>query len=187
MLNIKSIKFRWLALYLALTAAAVGTPNIGCVGGNFNAIRTIAKWNLSFSILPRIIVYILLIIIPVYPIAGFLDIVIFNTIEFWTNSNPIHASNSVFEKDGIKVAITNTADPLRKTVMLLTYPDGKIQEIRMEETELHAIRVFVDGVEKHELAAMGDNEVKMDEKTLDLKHIIETTNPVVADAYLKTN
>lgn len=45
-------------------------------------------------------------ILPVYSIAGFADFVVLNTIEFWTGSNPMGASNSTTNDEGMKVTAT---------------------------------------------------------------------------------
>ncbi|UCF63424.1 MAG: DUF3332 family protein, partial [bacterium] len=55
----------------------------------------------------------LLMIVPVYTVAGFIDFVILNVIEYWTGENPVTMSagdkdTQIVEKDGIKYQITAT-------------------------------------------------------------------------------
>ena len=51
-------------------------------------------------------------IVPVYEIAVFADVVIFNTIEFWTGSNPIAegVTKDVKGENGLQYNITSTKD-----------------------------------------------------------------------------
>jgi len=72
-----------------LTAIILSTQT-GCFG-SFGLIKTLYQWNDSVSdnkFVKSIITW-AMIIIPIYGIAGFLDFVIFNLIEFWSGSNPI--------------------------------------------------------------------------------------------------
>lgn len=59
-------------------------------------------------------------IVPVYPIAGFADVVILNLIEFWTGSNPMQGS--VTSEDGTTVTIERGTD----TLTLTATKDGKV-------------------------------------------------------------
>jgi hypothetical protein len=98
-----------------LTLLAFSTTQLsGCVAGNFGLTRKLARWNLSFSIFPRIIVYIALIIIPVYAITLLFDFIINNTIEFWTNSPVVSAQNHTFEQDGYRVEVEHSRNSLSK-------------------------------------------------------------------------
>jgi hypothetical protein len=61
----------------------------GCYG-NFNLVRDIYKWNgtVGDKWVNSIVTWVL-IIVPVYAIAGFIDFCILNVIEFWTGKNPV--------------------------------------------------------------------------------------------------
>lgn len=74
-----------LALALSITQA-------GCFG-SFNLTRTVWKFNKSVSGDKFIqeLVFILMIIVPVYEIATLGDAIVVNSIEFWTGSNPVRA------------------------------------------------------------------------------------------------
>jgi hypothetical protein len=61
----------------------------GCYG-NFTLTRKVYAWNGSVGDKwIRSLVMFVLCIIPVYPVAGLVDYVLLNTIEFWTGSNPV--------------------------------------------------------------------------------------------------
>lgn len=79
---VKLVSMAMLAIILTVGVA-------GCFG-NFAATRKVYQFNESFGDkwMNQIMFWVLA-IVPAYEIAGFADVVLFNTIEFWTGSNPI--------------------------------------------------------------------------------------------------
>ena len=88
------MKRRATALLLAL--AMLSTTSLGCIG-HFGLSGKVRKFNLETTEdrWGREILFVCLYIIPVYPFAGMLDILIFNSVEFWTGKNPISEQPSV--------------------------------------------------------------------------------------------
>jgi hypothetical protein len=82
-----------LAAVLTMSLAILSS---GCIG-NFGLSAEVRKFNLEQTQdrWGREILFVLLYVIPVYGFAGMADIVIFNSIEFWTGKNPINGSSSV--------------------------------------------------------------------------------------------
>jgi len=90
------------------------------LSGNFGLSGKVRKFNLETSQdrWGREIVFVVLYVIPVYPFAGLLDILVFNSIEFWTGTNPINGSASVTPiamdewttEDGTKVTMQGLPD-----------------------------------------------------------------------------
>jgi membrane protein required for beta-lactamase induction len=86
----------------------------GCFGG-FQLTRKVYDFNREVS--PdkwvRELVFLAMAIVPVYGAATFLDAVIFNSVEFWTGSNPVLAKNGASRKittaDGTAV-LTRTSE-----------------------------------------------------------------------------
>ena len=85
---------RFIALFASLILlATIGT---GCIGRfalsgkvrAFNLATTEDRWG-------REILFVCLYVIPVYPFAGTIDMIIINSIEFWTGTNPIDGGASV--------------------------------------------------------------------------------------------
>ena len=70
----------------------------GCLGrmalsgkvGKFNLEVTESKWG-------REGVFLGLYFIPVYPFAAFADLMIFNSIEFWTGENPLSGESALVD------------------------------------------------------------------------------------------
>jgi len=116
-----------LAIFLVSTVASTG-----CIGrmalagkvGKFNLEVAENKW-------PRELVFLLLYIIPVYPIAGAIDLLIINSIEFHTGTNPVSGqerlarageTRDVTGPDGTRVVSTLRADG--SIDLEITSPDG---------------------------------------------------------------
>lgn len=83
----------------AFLIGTIGIFSTGCFGG-FELIKKVYNWNdgLSDSKFVKTLVFYLLNIIPVYGVAGMLDFVIFNLIEFWGGSNPLAMSEGDMEE-----------------------------------------------------------------------------------------
>ncbi|MGZ3682209.1 MAG: DUF3332 family protein [Bdellovibrionota bacterium] len=153
MKNVPSLRSVAMILALAVTNSTL----VGCAAGDFGFTRGVAHWNLRFSLLPRILVYILLIIIPVYPIAMFLDVILNNTIQFWTGSAVFVAQNKTFYKDGLRVEVAHSANPLRKTVITAYDKDGKVAStVELRETAQKAIELYVDNMKRAEVKDIRD-------------------------------
>ncbi|HPF09737.1 MAG TPA: DUF3332 domain-containing protein, partial [Candidatus Cloacimonadota bacterium] len=79
------VKLTSMALIVVLLAIGLS----GCFG-NFAATRKVYDFNKSFGDKwVNQIMFWVLSWIPVYGVAGTADVLIFNTVEFWTGSNPL--------------------------------------------------------------------------------------------------
>ncbi len=86
---------RYFILFAVSTGLFIQT---GCFG-SFKLIEKVYEWNGSIEDkFVRSIVFWALCIIPVYAIAGFVDIVILNVIEFWSGSNPVSMRDGEHEE-----------------------------------------------------------------------------------------
>ncbi|MEG1788013.1 MAG: DUF3332 family protein [Kiritimatiellia bacterium] len=100
-------------MFLTLAALTLGVASTGCVG-RFAMFNSLAKWNtkMSDSGLVQELVFLVLWIIPVYQICGIVDIVVFNSLEFWGKGNP---GDGIFAytgttPDGATYAITSNGN-----------------------------------------------------------------------------
>lgn len=80
---------------LAAGILALGLGSSSCLGPDY-AYGSIKNWNAGLSDQDWVneVVFLGLVIIPVYPIALLGDVVIFNTIGYWTGKNPISDSGA---------------------------------------------------------------------------------------------
>ena len=148
---------------LALTAFAV-TATSGCFG-SFNLTRKVYGFNKSASNdkFVRELLFLGLNIVPVYSVAGLIDAVIINTIEFWSGTNPVNMSSTIkvdstttvkrvaLEQNGVKTVTLETYK-LDKLVSTTTvkYVDGTREmtfDTRLPDgrTESHMAAISADG------------------------------------------
>ncbi|MBI3005885.1 MAG: DUF3332 family protein [Ignavibacteriales bacterium] len=80
------------------------------------------------------LVFLVMVVVPVYEIAGAIDILVLNSIEFWTGSNPVSAANekrSIEPQEGVTV----TVDGAWKSVNIAHSHSGRTEEFVFERTE----------------------------------------------------
>jgi len=112
-------QFRRGAVLTLVAGALAGTS--ACFG-SFNLTRKVYGFNkdVSKDKFVQELVFLAFNIVPVYGIAGFLDAVVVNTVEFWTGKNPVQMSSTIrldgtttvnrviFEKDGARYMTVKT-------------------------------------------------------------------------------
>lgn len=98
---------------MLLVLIFVSFSSISCYG-NFSLVKKLYKWNGTVeNKFARSAFTWVMFIIPVYGVAGFIDFVILNLIEFWSGENPVTMSAGekevqYVEKDGKTYRITAT-------------------------------------------------------------------------------
>ena len=98
---------------LLLIVIFVSFSSISCYG-NFSLVKKLYKWNGTIeNKFAKSAATWIMFIIPVYGVAGFIDFVILNLIEFWSGENPVTMSAGdkevqFVEKDGKTYQITAT-------------------------------------------------------------------------------
>jgi len=127
---------------LVISMLLILSMGTGCIG-NFGLSGKVRKFNLETTQdrWGREIVFVVLYVIPVYPFAGFLDILVFNSIEFWTGKNPINGSPSVTPiamdewttEDGTKVTMQGLPD--NSIDLHVIGPDGGTRSFNLTRTD----------------------------------------------------
>lgn len=113
-----------------LLASLVPAGSLGCFG-RFQLLRNVYKFNLDATPDPwmRWFVFLVLNVIPVYGLATTIDLLLANSIEFWTGENPIQptpGTRSAVAPDGSLVSLT----PLAVDVVQVSVrsPAGELQQ-----------------------------------------------------------
>ena len=127
------------AMVLGLCLAFLTTGCIGQMGMSgkvrqFNLETTEDRWG-------REILFIILMVIPIYGFAALADIIVFNSIEFWTGKNPVNGKPSVspiaalrqFEVDGTSISMTLRED--QSIDVEARTPDGEQHFLNLLRTE----------------------------------------------------
>lgn len=138
------------SVVLTLTAAAMlGTS--GCFG-SFNLTRKLYGFNkdVSKDKFVRELVFLGLNIVPIYGVAGFIDAVVANTVEFWTGQNPIDMTGSIKVDSATVVKKVGVVKNGERIMTLSTFKFDKlvattIMSLEPGATSMTFKTVFADG------------------------------------------
>lgn len=115
--------------------------SVGCFG-NFSLTRKVYTWNEGIGgddLMGRFVktlVFYGMCIIPIYGVAGLVDVVILNLVEFWTGSNPVamkagEVEQRVINHNGIKYEVTATQNNFH-IVPLEGVDKGKVTDLTFD-------------------------------------------------------
>lgn len=124
-------------MQLTILAMVVSIASTGCLG-RFAAFNKLLDWNRGVDENEWVneALFVALLIIPVYEVALLADVVIFNSVEFWTHNNPVDAANDGADRDYRKTASLGTTHIVqrfsdtggRKTMVTDRYEKGRLVE-----------------------------------------------------------
>ena len=127
-----------LAMIASFSTACIGKNAVGAKVREFNLEATEHRWG-------RWGLFLLLMVLP-YPIASMCDLLVVNSIEFWTGENPVNnepavtpgAAQDDFGKtfttdDGTKVTMIHELDDTVTAV--LTSPEGETHTITISKSD----------------------------------------------------
>lgn len=132
---------RYRGVIAGVLALAMLVSSAGCFG-SFRVLKSVHKFNkeVNEEKFVQELVFLVLVIIPVYSVATLADAIVVNSIEFWTGENPIaDPSVRVFEsEDGVARIQRLDADRLRVDV---TRVDGTTESFTLQKsgTDVRAI------------------------------------------------
>lgn len=116
------MKIRHLKVSALFLAATLITTS--CVG-SFSLFNRVAKWNTHATGSKFLNEIIFILISPAYAVCGVADLLVLNTIEFWSGSNPVAqkvgTTQEVLGKDGRYYAVTTLSDGYE-----VKNPDGAV-------------------------------------------------------------
>lgn len=105
------MKIKYLTLSACLVAYAFTATS--CVG-SFAMFNKLASWNKHATNSKFLNEIIFIVISPAYAFCGAADVLVLNSIEFWTGSNPmamkVGTTKNVMGQDGKYYAVTTKAD-----------------------------------------------------------------------------
>ncbi len=147
-------KYLSVALVIALAGSMLTTS---CIG-NFALTNKLLAWNKTISNkFVNELVFFAFWIIPVYEVSALADVLVFNTIEFWSGNNPVACGKKVIdgqdgrylvECDGKGYTITSEND---NSVVRLDFDAADDSwSVRVNEGESYKLMTFID-----------DSQVKM--------------------------
>lgn len=89
-------------LTVALVIALIGSFGLTSCIGSFSMTKRVLNWNKTVgSKFVNELVFFAFWILPVYEVTGLVDILVLNSIEFWSGSNPMAKGTKIIEgQDG---------------------------------------------------------------------------------------
>ncbi len=141
-------KYLSVALVLTLTASMLTTS---CIG-SFSLTNKLLSWNKTISNkFVNELVFFAFWIIPVYEVSALADILVFNSIEFWSGNNPVATGKRVIdgqdgryivECDGKGYTITSEND---KSVVRLDFDSAdRSWSVSANGGESYKLMTFID-------------------------------------------
>ncbi len=147
-------KYLSVAVVLALAASMLSTS---CIG-SFALTNKLLTWNKTISNkFVNELVFFAFWIIPVYEVSAFADVVVFNSIEFWSGNNPVAYGKKVIDgQDGKYIVECD------KTGYTITSEnDGSIVRLDFNDTD-RSWSVSANGSESYKLMTfIDDTHVEM--------------------------
>lgn len=154
-------------------------PLQSCIG-SFALTNKVMSWNHQVgSKFINELVFFAFWILPVYEVTSIADLLVLNSIEFWSGNNPVVASTKTVETEQGTYYIASDAKGYEITV-----PNG--QKIRLDfDTDTDTWSVLEDGVEYPFMTMLDSNHVKMITPSGDFR--ITELSEEGLQAYMKLN
>jgi hypothetical protein len=126
------------AISVALVATFLPMATTACFG-SFALTRKVYNFNkgVSSDKWIRWLMFLVLVIVPIYGVSQLLDALLFNSIEFWGGRNPVNVdagTTRVVRGPGGET-LTMTLREDRSIDVVVLHPDGSLQQIRMVKTD----------------------------------------------------
>lgn len=156
-------------IFRPATLLLAGTLLAGSCVGSFSLFNKVAQWNKNATGNKFLNELIFIVISPAYAVCGVADLLVLNTIEFWSGSNPVAANvgktYDVMGSDGKMYAVTNLKDGYE-----IKDKDGNLVNFTYDKKE-KTWSVEKDGVKTVLLKMKGNNMAEIylkDGKTKDV-------------------
>lgn len=147
-------KYLSVALVLALAASMVSTS---CIG-SFALTNKLLSWNKTISNkFVNELVFFAFWIIPVYEVSSLADVLVFNSIEFWSGNNPVAYGKKVIDgQDGRYIVECD-----QNGYTIKSENDGSIVRLDFDDSE-RSWSVSANGGESYKLMTfIDDTHVEM--------------------------
>lgn len=135
-----------------LAATFIGLTASSCIG-SFALTNKLLSWNRQIdSKFVNELVFVAFWILPVYEVSGLADLLVINSIEFWSGNNPVTASTrTVTGEDGRKYLVesdatgyTITTEGTGESVRLDYDADSRAWDVVTAAGERTRLMTFVD-------------------------------------------
>lgn len=139
----------------AILALSITTNS--CIG-NFAMTNKLLAWNRSIdNKLVNELVFFAFLIVPVYPVSSFIDLVVLNSIEFWSGTSPLAHTKKVIKGNDSNYLVESDS----KGYTLTRLVDGTVTRLNYNQEEASWSIMDKDGGEFTFLEFVDDMHVKV--------------------------
>jgi len=132
----------WILSLTAIFTGLIASQFSGCASGGYKWTRAYSQWVNSTHIVLRILIYLLTGV--VYYVALIVDLVIFNTMDFW-NGRISKGTYEFKEGDKTYVVTHDIQNGLRNSIIKIHQSNGQIKTLEIRETSQNEIELYQDG------------------------------------------
>ncbi len=142
--------------------AVVAVSALASCYGSFPLARNLHKWNGSFgNKVGKEAVFFAFVIIPVYQVAALADVLVLNSIEFWTDKT-LMAESTHKDKNGREITIKRVSKDLM--TISVKSPGGSIDEFEIRKLNENEAMLTRNGGEVVKVVAMDDEGISVTDK-----------------------
>jgi len=125
-----------ISLLMVCTVTVATLSTTGCYG-KFAAFNKLREWNgkISKNKFVNWLIFLVLYIVPVYEICMMADVLVINSLEFWTGSNPLALGDTYHETDANGNSVTAVKMEDGSLYMRLDAATGEKQELVFQKDE----------------------------------------------------
>lgn len=158
------------AVTVALVCALMGSALLPSCIGSFALSNKLLAWNKQISNkFVNELVFLAFWILPVYEVSGLADIIVLNSIEFWSGENPIASASKVVEGNDGKYLVIS--DKKGYTVRSLT-DNSEIRLNFIADTQSWAMEL-PDGSQKVIFSFVDDSHIALPVPGSDIPMTVE--------------
>lgn len=172
-------------LSVALVIALAGSTLFSSCIGSFQLTHKLLDWNQGIgSKFVNELVFLAFWILPVYEVSGLADILVLNSIEFWSGENPVAQDSRIIEGSDGKYLVESDA----KGYTITSQNDGTVVRLNFNEDnkewsatvgeQTFTLFSFVDDTHVKIIAPDGDYQTVelSDMGVLAYRQMVQTTN-----------
>lgn len=138
-----------------ICALAAMMPLTSCIG-SFKLTNKMLGWNRHISNkFVNELVFVAFWVLPVYEVCGLADLLVINSIEFWSGENPIAANTRTVDTDHGRYQVQSNAKGYR-----ITAPDGAVTVLNFD-VEKQQWSADIDGTAYPFLTFVDDTHVSL--------------------------
>lgn len=160
------------ALTVAVVCALTGSLMLPSCVGSFTLTNKLLSWNRQISNkFVNEIVFFAFWVLPVYEVSAIADILVLNSIEFWSGENPVASGKKIIEgNDGRYLVISD-----KKGYTIKSETDGSEVRLNFHSDSRSWAMLMPDGSEKIIFTFVDESHIAVPVPGSEIPMIVETS------------